>query len=127
MDIKQITKDTTKVITSYLTYQAVRVVVAQLSETDPPVAFWLNRFSTTGKIQDGEAYLQELLQQRPELAMRLMTVREHLAQEICDFLPEMVRERVQQSNMEHRRQHLERMTQLSVETTSHPESEPRSE
>lgn len=127
MDIKQITKDTTKVITSYLTYQAVRVVVAQLSETDPPVAFWLNRFSTAGKIQDGEAYLQELLQQKPELAMRLMTVRQHLAEEICDFLPEMVKARVQQTNMEHRRQHLERITQLTVEATPNPETDPRSE
>ena len=78
MDLKQIAKDTAKVLVSYLTYQAVRVVVAQLRETNPVLAIWLNGFSSTGKIQDGEAYLQELLQENQELALRIMTVREHL-------------------------------------------------
>jgi hypothetical protein len=35
MDIKQIAKDTTKTLVSYLTYQALRTVLAQLDETDP--------------------------------------------------------------------------------------------
>jgi hypothetical protein len=43
-----------------------------------------------------------------------MTVREHLAEEVAEYLPEMVRGAIQQSNMEHRRQHLERITQLTV-------------
>ena len=128
MDIKQIAKDTTQVLSSYLTYQAMRTVLAQLSETNPPLALWLHRFSSRNKIQDGEAYLEELLQEKPDLAFRLMTVREHLAQEVVDFLPEMVRTDIKQANIEHRRQHLERMTQLSVsDSTSHPEREIDSE
>jgi len=43
-----------------------------------------------------------------------MTVREHIAQEVTDFLPEMVRANIQQANMEQRRQHLERITQLNL-------------
>jgi hypothetical protein len=114
MDLKQIAKDTAKTLQSYLTYQALRTVLAQISETNPPLALWLHRFSSTDKIQDGEAYLQSLFQEKPDLALRIMTVREHLAQEATDLLPEMVRAGIQQANMEHRRQHLERITQLDL-------------
>ncbi len=114
MDLKQVAKNTAKVLASYLTYQAVRVVVTQLSETNPPLAIWLNGFSSTGKIQDGEVYLQELLRTNQELAFRIMTVREHLAVEVTDLLPEMARTGIAQANMEHRRQHLERITQLHL-------------
>ena len=112
MDLKKISKDTAKVLMSYLTYQAVRVIVGQLSETNPPLSIWLNGFSSTGKIQDGEAYLAELLQENQELAFRVMTVRAHLAEEVTDYLPEMVRTGIQQANVDHRRQYLERITQL---------------
>ncbi|MFB2922248.1 MULTISPECIES: RuBisCO chaperone RbcX [Aerosakkonema] len=114
MDLKQVAKDTSKTLISYLTYQAVRIIMAQLSETNPPLAYWLNNFSTKSKIQDGEAYLEELLREKQELALRVMTVRQHLAEEVTDFLPEMVRTGIQQANMEHRRQHLERITQLTI-------------
>nr|UCU84234.1 chaperonin-like protein [Tenebriella amphibia RMCB21]UCU84240.1 chaperonin-like protein [Tenebriella amphibia JM72/15] len=114
MDIKKVAKDTAKVLTSYLTYQAVRTVTNQLRETNPPLAIWLSGFSSTGKIQDGEAYLQELLQENQELAFRVITVREHLAQEVADYLPEMVRSGIQQANMEHRRRYLEKITQLEI-------------
>lgn len=129
MDLKQVAKDTAKVLASYLTYQAVRIVVTQLSETNPPLAIWLNGFSSTGKVQDGEAYLQELLQEKQELAFRIMIVREHLATEVTDFLPEMTRTAIAQANMEHRRQHLERITQLHLpdpitESTLLPEALP---
>jgi hypothetical protein len=112
MDLKKISKDTAKVLMSYLTYQAVRVIVGQLSETNPPLSIWLSGFSSTGKIQDGEAYLVELFQENQELAFRVMTVRAHLAEEVTDYLPEMVRTGIQQANMDHRRQYLERITQL---------------
>jgi hypothetical protein len=122
MDLKQVAKDTAKVLTSYFTYQALRTVLAQLSENDPPQALWLHSFSSRNSIQDGEAFLLALLQEKQELAFRLMTVRQHLAEEVSEFLPEMVRASIQQSNMEHRRQHLERMTQLTVsDPTVHPE------
>lgn len=125
MDIKQVAKDTTRVLASYLTYQAVRVVVNQLRETNPGLAIWLNGFSTTGKIQDGEAYLEELLKSNhQELAFRIMTVRQHLAEEVTEYLPEMVRSGIQQANMGHRRQYLERITQLNIsDLSSYPEQE----
>ena len=125
MDLKQIAKDTAKTLSSYLTYQAVRTVMAQISETNPPLALWLHRFSATDKIQDGEAYIKSLFQEKPELALRIMIVREHLAQEVADFLPEMVRTGIQQANMEHRKQHLERITQLDISNPS-PNSEQQS-
>nr|BCX31634.1 chaperonin-like protein [Scytonema foetidum NUACC05]BCX31636.1 chaperonin-like protein [Scytonema foetidum NUACC06] len=121
MNIKQIAKDTAKTLQSYLTYQALRTVLAQLSETNPPLALWLQRFSAD-KIQDGEAYLRELFKEKPDLALRIMIVREHIAEEITEFLPEMVQTGIQQANMEHRRQHLERITQMSDSTPS-PEQE----
>lgn len=124
MDIKQIAKDTAKTLQSYLTYQALRTVLAQISETNPPLALWLHRFSSKDKIQDGEAYLQNLFQEKPDLALRIMIVRENLAQEVADFLPEMVRAGIQQANMEHRRQHLERITQLDLSKLS-PDIEPK--
>ncbi|MBF2088505.1 MAG: chaperonin family protein RbcX [Synechococcales cyanobacterium K44_A2020_017] len=124
MDLKRIAKDTVKVLVSYLTYQAVRVVVSQLGETNPPLSLWLNNFSTTGKIQDGEVYLSDLMQANQDLAFRVMTVRAHLAEEVADYLPEMVRTGIQQANMEHRRQYLERMTQLSAAAVPDLEATP---
>ncbi|MBF2048775.1 MAG: RuBisCO chaperone RbcX [Leptolyngbya sp. IPPAS B-1204] len=122
MDLKQIAKDTTKVIISYLTYQAVRTVIAQLNETDPPRALWLHTFSTKERIQDGEAYIQDLFREEQSLAFRILTVREHLANEVCEFLPEMVRTGIQQANMQQRRQQLERMTQFDpASSETHPE------
>ncbi|HEY9741778.1 MAG TPA: chaperonin family protein RbcX [Coleofasciculaceae cyanobacterium] len=114
MDLKQVAKDTAKMLASYFTYQAMRTVLAQLSETDPPQALWLHSFSSRNSIQDGEAYLLELLREKQELALRIMTVRQHLAEEVADFLPEMVRASLQQSNIEYRRQHLERITQITI-------------
>ncbi|MBW4695539.1 MAG: chaperonin family protein RbcX [Lyngbya sp. HA4199-MV5] len=128
MDLKQIAKDTAKTLVSYLTYQSVRTVIAQLSETDPPQAFWLQNFSSREKIQDGEAYLKALFQERQDLAFRILTVREHLAEEIADVLPELLRTSIQQANMDQRRQQLERMTQMDLSVPSvNPEQEPNSE
>ncbi|TAH17050.1 MAG: RbcX chaperonin protein [Oscillatoriales cyanobacterium] len=109
---------------SFCTFQkSVRIVVAQLSETNPPLAIWLNDFSTKGKIQDGEAYIEELLRENQDLGFRIMTVREYLAHDVTEFLPEMVCTGIQQANMEHRRQHLERITQLNWSVaSSNPET-----
>lgn len=127
MDLKQIAKDTAKTLSSYLTYQAVRTVLAQIGETNPPLALWLHRFSATEKIQDGEAYLKSLFQEKPELALRVMTVREHIAQEVVDFLPEMILTGIQQANMEHRKQHLERITHLETKASPNPEKQSTSD
>nr|ADR79703.1 RbcX [Dolichospermum planctonicum CHAB2309] len=113
MNLKEIAKETAKTLQSYLTYQALKTVLAQLGETNPPLALWLHNFSA-GKVQDGEKYIEELFRENGELALRIMTVREHIAEEVTDFLPEMVRSNIQQANMEQRRQHLERITQLNI-------------
>jgi len=113
MNLREIAKETAKTLQSYLTYQALRMVLVQLSETNPPLAVWLHNFSA-GKVQDGEKYIEELFREKSDLALRIMTVREYIAAEIAEFLPEMVRTNIQQANMEQRRQHLERITQLSV-------------
>lgn len=118
MDLKQIAKDTTKTLTSYVTYQALRVVLAQLDETEPKRAYWLRQFSYRVSIQDGEAFLQALFQEEQRLAFRLLTVREHIAEQIADYLPEMLRTGIQQANLQQRSQQLERMTQLDLTTPS---------
>ncbi|MGR3273614.1 chaperonin family protein RbcX [Acaryochloris sp. 'Moss Beach'] len=119
MDHKRVSKDTAQVLISYLTYQAAKLVVTQLYETNPGLGIWLSEFSSTDRIQDGELYLEALMQENRELALRLLTVREHLAEEVVEFLPEMVKTGIQESNVGHRRQLLERMTQMSTpESTS---------
>ncbi len=117
MNLKQIAKDTAKTLQRYLTYQAIKTVLAQLSQTNPPQWRWLNNFSAD-KIQDGEALIEQLFQEKPELALRIMSVRENIAEEVAEFLPEMLVTGIQQANMQHRRQHLERVTQLNLSTPS---------
>lgn len=119
MDHKRVAKDTAQVLISYLTFQAAKLVVTQLYETNPGLGIWLSEFSSTDRVQDGELYLKALMQENRELALRLLTVREHLAEEVVEFLPEMVKTGIQASNVGHRRQLLERMTQISpLESTS---------
>lgn len=115
MDLKRIAKDTTQVLTSYLTYQAVRIVLGQLKETNLPRHYWFHEFSSREKLQDGEAYIRSLFDEQPDLALRVMTVREHLATEIGEFLPEMITSAIAQANIEHRKKHLEKITQMTSE------------
>jgi RbcX protein len=117
MDLKKIAKDTTKTLISYLTYRAVRVVYEQLDETDPKRAYWLHQFSSRESIKDGEAFMKALFQERQDLAFRILTVREHIADELADFLPEMLRTEMQHANTEQRKQQLERMTQVDPSLT----------
>lgn len=126
---KQIATETAQVLQSYLTYQAVKTIIAQLSETNPPMALWLTQYSSGNKIQDGEAYIQGLMLEHKDLVMRILEVRNNLAEQILDLLPAMVRQNLEQSNINNRRQLLERLTQsLPTESDTfsdpkHPESE----
>ena len=108
---KKVAQDTAKVLQSYLTYQAVRTIIDQLTETNPGKAIWLRQYSDVNKIQDGEAYLETLMSEDKELVMRIMKVREHLGEQVLEFLPEMVNIGIKQANLEHRRRLLERLTQ----------------
>lgn len=91
MDYKQVAKNTARVLISYLTYQAAKTVVNQLYETNPALGVWLSEFSSVDRIQDGEIYLTALMQENPELALRLMTVRADFAEEVGEYLPEMAK------------------------------------
>lgn len=125
MDSKQVAKDTAKFLQNYLTYQAVKVIVQQLSETNPPEAIWLSRYSAS-KLEDAEAYIQGLMLERKDLVLRILTVREHLGEAVLDFLPAMVKLGIKDANMQHRRQLLERLTQTPEleSAASEPESDP---
>jgi hypothetical protein len=58
--------------------------------------------------------LQALLAENQDLAFRIMTVREHLVEEIMDDLPEMMCHEIKHKNSQHRRQQLEKLSQLSI-------------
>lgn len=128
MNPKQIAYDTAKVLQSYLTYQAVRTIIDQLSETNPGQAIWLSHYSDRTKVQDSEAYLEGLMTENKELLLRILIVRQDLAEQVLEFLPEMVLTNICQANMEHRRHLLERLTQSQeVSSTPHPEENRESE
>jgi hypothetical protein len=114
MDIKRSTKSTAKMLINFLTFEAVKTIAEQLEETDKLKALWFNQFSTRERLQNGELYIKDLFEVHQEMAFRVMTVREHLANEILDFLPEMTRTGIQQSNMQLRRQHFERIMNVQA-------------
>lgn len=118
MEYKQVAKDTAKVLQSYLTYQAVRIIVDQLQETNPGQAIWLTHYSDRTKVQDSENYINNLMSENKELVLRILTVRQDLAEQVLEFLPEMVTTGIIQANTEHRRHLLERLTQTSSLTSS---------
>jgi hypothetical protein len=111
---KKVIQDTAKVLQSYLTYQAVRTILEQLSETNPTQAIWLSQYSDRHRVQDSDDYLSGLMTENKELLLRILTVRQDLAASILEFLPEMVTTDIDKSNMEYRRQLLERLTQSAA-------------
>lgn len=120
MQTKQVAQATAKVLQSYLTYQALQTIRTELSETNPPLGIWLAHYAASHNIQNGEAFIEGMLGENKELVLRILTVREHLAEQVLDFLPEMVRSSIGQSNMEHRRRLLERLTQSIPENSLPP-------
>jgi O-methyltransferase involved in polyketide biosynthesis len=115
MNSKRAAQETAKVLQDYLTYQAVKTILDQLAETNPTQAIWLRQFSNRHNLQDSEEYLQALMAERKDLVMRIMTVRADLAERVLDFLPEMVRSGIEESNTRYRCQILERLTQTQPE------------
>nr|AIG20474.1 RbcX [Pseudanabaena mucicola CHAB7016] len=115
MDIKRSSKSTANMLINFLTFEAVKTIAEQLEETDKLKALWFNQFSTRERLQNGELYIKDLCELHQETAFRVMTVREHLANAILDFLPQMTRTGIQQSNMQLGRRHFERI--LSVQAS----------
>lgn len=127
MDLRRIAKETCDTLVHYLTYQAYRVISAQVQESNPAVYIWLQQFTARYSIQRSDEYLQALYRERPELALRIMTVRSHLAEDLADALPEMSRTSMEQANRKLRREMLEHLTQTSdasFSDTNLPGSEP---
>ncbi|MBV5259780.1 RbcX chaperonin protein [Synechococcus moorigangaii CMS01] len=123
MEFKQVAKETALTLQSYLTYQAVRLISQQLSETNPGQAIWLAEFSKRYPIQESDLYLEALMAENKELVLRILTVRENLAEGVLEFLPEMVLSQIQQSNGKHRRSLLERLTQVDASPTDQTASD----
>lgn len=123
MEFKDLAKETAKVLRDYLTYQAVRFISQQLGETNPQQAIWLGNFSKQHSLQDGDRYIEDMMQENKELVLRILTVRENLAGDILEFLPEMVLTEIQQSNAEHRRSLLEQLTQVDLSSTDLAETD----
>jgi hypothetical protein len=115
MNSKQVARDTAEMLQTYITYQAVKLVLEQLTETNPAEAIWLREFNHQHPVQQEQHFLQALLHQNKELLLRILTVRITIAEEIVEYLPEMVTSNIQASNMDYRRQLLERLTQLQLD------------
>ena len=120
MQPKDIAKDTAKVVQNYLTYKAVMLVIDQLAETNPKEAIWLRQYSSGGKLRDAESYLEEIMSEPrgKELSLRIMTVRDSMAEKTLEFLPEMVASDIKKDNLIHRRSLLERLTRSQSNETS---------
>lgn len=119
MQTKHIAQATVKVLQSYLTYQAVLRIQSELGETNPPQAIWLNQYSQS-QYSNGETFLTELLDENKELVLRILAVREDIAESVLDFLPGMTRNSLAESNIAHRRHLLERLTRTVAEVDNFP-------
>ena len=129
MQPKDIAKDTAKVIQNYLTYKAVMLIIEQLAETNPGEAIWLRQYSSGGKLRNAESYIQEIMSEPrgKELAMRIMTVRDKIAEQILEFIPEIVSSGIKEDNLILRRHLLERLTRSPSEANDLDASETTSE
>ncbi|XVF19278.1 hypothetical protein REPUB_Repub11eG0096400 [Reevesia pubescens] len=63
---------------NYFTYKAVRTVLNQLYEMNPPKYTWFYQFVATNKPSDGKRFLRILGKEKQDLAERVMITRLHL-------------------------------------------------
>lgn len=107
---KRVARETAKVLQDYLTYQAARTIILQLAETNPPESLRVRRILAGDNFQDSDASLERLLQNHKELALRILTVREHLAEAALEDMNQRVLDNIRESNLQTRCQILERLT-----------------
>lgn len=107
---KRVARETAKVLQDYLTYQAARTIILQLAETNPPESARVRRILTDDNFKDSDASLERLLQNHKELALRILTVREHLAEVALEDINERVLANIRQANLKTRCEILERLT-----------------
>ncbi|KAI4305100.1 hypothetical protein L6164_028489 [Bauhinia variegata] len=99
-------------IVNYFTYKAVRTVLQQLYEMNPPQYTWFYNFVATNEPgpEDGKRFIRSLGKEQPDLAERVMVTRLHLYgkwikkcnhaeiyQEISDENLELMRERLMET------------------------------
>ncbi|XP_059665280.1 chaperonin-like RbcX protein 2, chloroplastic [Cornus florida] len=65
-------------ILNYFTYKAVRTVLNQLYEMNPPQYRWFYDFVVNNKPGDGKRFIRILVKEKQELAERVMVTRLHL-------------------------------------------------
>ncbi|XP_019186539.1 PREDICTED: chaperonin-like RbcX protein 2, chloroplastic [Ipomoea nil] len=70
--------DVKEEIVNVMTYKAVRTVLHQLYELNPPQYTWFYNFIATQGPNTGKGFLMELFKERRELAERVMITRLHL-------------------------------------------------
>ncbi|XP_038978730.1 chaperonin-like RbcX protein 2, chloroplastic [Phoenix dactylifera] len=63
---------------NYFTYKAVRTVLHQLYEMNPPNYMWFHNFVADNKPSDGKQFLRVLGKEKQDLAERVMITRLHL-------------------------------------------------
>ncbi|KAL3516492.1 hypothetical protein ACH5RR_023394 [Cinchona calisaya] len=97
-------------IINYLTYKAVRTVLNQLYEMNPPQYMWFHNFVAENVPNTGKGFLQKLVKEKQDLAERVMITRLHLYgkwikvcnhaeiyKEISDENLELMRERLRET------------------------------
>ncbi|KAG4952842.1 hypothetical protein AAZX31_14G009800 [Glycine max] len=102
--------DVKKQILNYFTYKAVRTVLQQLYEMNPPQYRWFYNFVATNDPADGKHFIRSLAKEQHQLAERVMITRLHLYgkwikkcnhaeiyQEISDENLELMRERLMET------------------------------
>lgn len=102
--------DVKRQMINYFTYKAVRTVLQQLYEMNPPQYRWFYNFVATNEPTDGKRFIQSLVKEQHELAERVMVTRLHLygkwikkcnhaeiCQEISDQNLELMRERLMET------------------------------
>ncbi|KAH6837046.1 Chaperonin-like RbcX protein [Perilla frutescens var. hirtella] len=62
-------------LVNYFTFKAVRTVLEQLYEMNPPQYIWFNNFVAENVPNKGKRFLQTLVKERRELAERVMITR----------------------------------------------------
>ncbi|KAE8691690.1 Chaperonin-like RbcX protein isoform 2 [Hibiscus syriacus] len=70
--------DVKKQLLNYFTYKAVRTVLTQLYEMNPPKYTWFYQYVASNKPSDGKLFLRMLGKENQELAERVMITRLHL-------------------------------------------------
>jgi RbcX protein len=127
VDSKRLANAAAKTLQTYVTFQAVQLILDQLNETNPSQAIWLRQYAIEHPIRDDAEFLSGLTHERKDLVFRILTVRSEIADTVLEFLPELVRSNITQANIELRRVMLERLTQTSDissdpdEAIAHPE------